>query len=77
MFDNLCVHGKYLVSSNPNFKRSGEDDFDYISLDLKEKALPYFFDSMLSTMDIRLKPVPIFAKYLGEFDMEVKKWKLS
>lgn len=79
LFDNLCINGKCLITKDSSLKALSDTkrEFDYIVLDLKEKSLPYFLDSMIHTMDYTTKPLPIFVKYMGKFELGVKEWKLK
>ena len=79
MFDNLCINGRCLITKNASLKSlsKSEETYDYLLLELKEKALPYFLDSMISTIDFSVNPTPIFTKYLGKFRFNIQEWKLK
>ncbi|MCF7910615.1 hypothetical protein K9L16_03010 [Candidatus Pacearchaeota archaeon] len=79
MFDNLCINGRCLITKNNELKSLSKpsEDYDYLLMDLEEKSLPYFLDSMINTMDFSSGPTPIFTKYLGEFKFKCQEWKLK
>lgn len=79
MFDNLCMGGRCLITKNNSLKKLSDPkgDYDYIMMELKEKSLPYFLDSMISTMNFSFSPIPIFTKYLGKFKFGAQEWKLE
>ena len=68
MFDNLCVNGKCVFTKN---KRAVEHfrGKKYVYLLLKDNSISYFIDLIINDMNIPLSPVPIFIKYLGEFNV--------
>lgn len=78
MFDNLCVNGKFLLSKNNKIRKLAlqKINFDYLMLNIQEKALPYFLDSILSEMEMP-KTIPIFTKYLGKFKMKIEEWNIK
>jgi len=71
MFDNLCVLNRYLISNNKQLKKFfNKENEQYVYLDMGDNSLVFFLDSMLNEMSIPLAPAPIFAKYLGSFDVK-------
>ena len=79
LFDNLCVNGSFLITNNPLLKSLSktQNDYNYILMNLNERSLPYFLDSIVNAASSNLHPIPIFMKYLGYFKMEIQEWKLE
>lgn len=79
LFDNLCIHGKCLITKNALLKSLSKpkDKYEYLNMEIGELALPYFLDSMLNSMEIPNRPLPLFVKYLGNFKFGGDEWKLN